>query len=107
MRSLLLTAVTSLVFGLALLFRGGAEPEGGTGKGRLRLVDEKTGKGVAGIVRVFRQGEDRPLPLDGLPHRLRGLKDAEALHWYVVPAEGAETTLPRAALRLEALSGLE
>jgi hypothetical protein len=106
MRSLLLTATTVLVFGVALLFRA-AEQDRDTVKVRLRLVDEKTGKGIPGVVRVCRQGEDKPLALDGLLHRLRGLKDAEALHWYVVPADGAETTLPRTALRLEAFSGLE
>ncbi len=78
---------------------------------RLRLIDAQTGQGRSGIIRVFRQGSEQPLPLPGLFDRL-----LDRLHrprsdfvggWYVVPTAGAETTLPRASLRLEALSGLE
>jgi hypothetical protein len=107
MRTILLSAASALVFGVAVFLHADPEKDDKTIKVRLRLVDDKTGKGVAGIVRVFRQGEDKPLPLTGLFDRLRGLEKTEAAGWYVVPADGAETTLPRAALRLEALSGLE
>jgi hypothetical protein len=108
MRSLMAAVASVLVLGLALVLR--AEPDKGieTIKVRLRLVDEGSGKDVAGIVRVFRQGEDKPLTLTGLPDRLRGLERAAAEGgWYVVPAKGAETSLPRTGLRLEAVSGLE
>jgi len=75
---------------------------------RLYLVDARTGKGIAGIVRVFPAGQGKPLALPGLFDRLRGLeKSATVVGWYVVPAGGAETTLPRIDLRLEAVSGLE
>jgi hypothetical protein len=75
---------------------------------RVKLVDAETGKGVGGIVRVFRAGEDKPLALPGLYDRLRGLKPTATMAgWSVVPAAGGETTLPRAKLRIEALSGLE
>src|SRR5262249_50431914 len=43
-----------------------------------------------------------------LVDRLRGLERSAATDgWYVVSAEGGETTLPRTTLRLEAVSGLE
>jgi hypothetical protein len=106
MRTLLLGTASFLVFGLALVLQ--AEPDGGreTIKVRLRLRDDRSSKGAAGMVRLFRQGEDKPLALTGLPDRLRGLGRTGG-GWYVVGAQGAETTLPRAALRLEAVSGLE
>ena len=75
---------------------------------RIRLVDAETGKGIPGIVRVFRAGEDKPLALPGLYDRLRGLKTTATLAgWSVVPAAGGVTTLPRVKLRFEAVSGLE
>src|SRR5690242_829394 len=105
MRSLVLASVTVLVFGLCLYLqaeRDETEPV----KVQVRLVDEN-GKSVGGILRVFAAGKETPLPLPGLFDRLRGLKPPTPLGWHVVPAGGAETTLPRAALRLEAVSGLE
>jgi hypothetical protein len=108
MRALFLTLASGLVFGLALVLRAEPNQDQTTIPVRLRLLDERSGKGVAGMIRIFRQSENKPLDLTGLPDRLRGLGRSEALSgWYVVPAEGAETTLPRAALRLEAVSGLE
>jgi hypothetical protein len=75
---------------------------------RVKLVDAETGKSISGIVRVFRAGQDKPLPLPGLYDRLRGLKPTPTLAgWSVVSASGGETTLPRARLRIEAVSGLE
>lgn len=75
---------------------------------RLRLVDAATGTDIGGIVRVFAQGGDEPLPLPGLFDRLRGLKSTkESRGWCVVPAKGIQTKLPRSRLRLDALSGLE
>jgi hypothetical protein len=71
-------------------------------------VDADTGKAIPGIVRAFRVGEDKPLPLPGLYDRLKGLKREPAMSvWCVVPPDGGTTTLPRAKIRLEALSGLE
>lgn len=93
----LLTTVTLLAVVLA------ARPDDAR-KVRLRLVDDN-GKDVPGIVRITR--DDTPLPLPGLLNRLRGLKDAEKSQWHVVPPGGAETSLPNAALKLEALAGLE
>jgi hypothetical protein len=94
------------VLGLALVLQ--AEPEKGSATIKVRLLDERSGKGVAGMIRLFRRDEEKPLSLTGLPYRLRGLeRSASVTGWYVVPVAGAKTTLPRAGLRLEAFSGLE
>jgi hypothetical protein len=85
-----------------------AQPEDTKSRVRLRLVDASSGKDMAGIVRVFAKDSERPAPLPGLFPRLRGLKVSDAVAgWYVVPSGGAETTLPRAQVQLEALAGLE
>src|SRR5262245_2435309 len=108
MRSLLLTAVSVLVFGGVLFLQAKPKEAGETAKVHLRLVDGRTGKTVPGIVRIFLQGNDKPLSLTGLADRLRGLERSDTTgRWYVVPADGAQTSLPRAALRLDAVPGLE
>jgi hypothetical protein len=106
MRSVFL--VTACALGLiACAWLGGASPTEGV-EVRLKLVDSATGKDVGGIVRVFGKSKEQALVLPGLFDRLRGLKPArEVKGWYVIPAGGARTTLPRDRLRLEALSGLE
>jgi len=73
---------------------------------RLRLVDADTGKDLAGIIRAYRDGQDTPERLPGLLDRFRGLEKTR-LGWYVLPAGGADVTLPPTSLRLEAVSGLE
>ncbi len=106
MRSVFLALISALVLGLSAYLAGNPSDE--TLDVRLRLVDAATSKDVGGIVRVFPQGKDEPLALPGLFERLRGLKPAKgAGGWYVVPAKGGRTTLPRARLRVEAVSGLE
>ena len=106
MRSVLLGLVCVLVLGLTALLGAKAEPE--TVKVRLRLLDAGSGKGIAGIVRVFPKEKDKPLAVPSLFDRLKGLeRSAVVAGWQVVPAEGASTSLPRAALRLEAVAGLE
>ena len=105
MRKLLLVLIS-----LALLSAGvflAAQPQAERGKIRLRLVDGATGKSVGGMVRVL--GPDgKNIELPGLFDRMTGLtKDLPGVHWYVVPAGGAETTLPRAKLQIQAVSGLE
>jgi hypothetical protein len=85
-----------------------AKPEADTVQVRLRLLDADSGKDIAGLVRVFPKDSDKPLSLPNLFDRLKGLeRTAVVAGWYVVPAEGAVTTLPRAALRVEAVAGLE
>src|SRR5262249_19783546 len=102
MRSFLLVPICALVVGLS------AYRADGPREVRLRLLDATTGEDVAGIVRVFEKGKDAPLPLPGLFDRWRGLKPAPSVAgWSVVPKGGAKTPLPRAVLRVEALSGLE
>jgi len=101
-------AATVLVFGLVFLLQAETKKDREAVKVHLRLVDEDTGKKMAGIVRIFLPGSDKPLSLPGLFDRRRGLERSEtAGGWYAVPANGAETALPRASLRLEAISGLE
>jgi len=105
MRKLLPALATALI--LILCFFVGAQPQPQTVKVRLRLIDAGTGKSVAGIIRVF--GTDqKPIELPGLFDRMAGMnKDLPGVHWHVIPAAGAETTLPRGQLQVHALSGLE
>jgi hypothetical protein len=106
MRTLFLSTTCCLVLGLCAYLSAKAQKENVTT--RLRLVDAQTGKSLAGLVRVFRPDSDKPMALAGLFNRLLGLdRSAAAAGWYVVPAAGAKTSLPRARLRLEAVSGLE
>jgi hypothetical protein len=109
MRKLLVLAFTAGAVGLCLYLQALSSPKADDAvKVRVRLVDAETGKDMPGIVRVFRSGEDKPLPLPGLYDRLKGLKPTATLAgWAVLPVGGGETTLPRAKLRLEAVSGLE
>jgi hypothetical protein len=86
----------------------GARNDGDTVTVRLKLVDARTGQPVGGIVRLLSMDQDKPLALPKLYHRLRGLEKAESSSgWYVVPAGGADTEVPRGKWRLEAVSGLE
>src|SRR5438552_12744632 len=106
MRTAVLGAVSVTVLAICALF--GTTQNTEPVKLRLRLVDAKTGDAVAGIVRVTVRGNDNPAELPGLYPRLRGVKTSpDVAGWHVVPAAGADTTLPRDTLRLEALSGLE
>jgi hypothetical protein len=106
MRSVLLAPVCVVVLGLCAYLS--SKPDAEPAKIRLRLVDAATGKDIGGMVRVSPAGKDEPLRLPGLFDRLRGLaRSQDARGWYVVPARGAETTLPRSRLRIEAVSGLE
>jgi hypothetical protein len=105
MRKLLLGLCCLTVLGAAVLPR--TSPQPGPVKVRLRLVDAASGKPVAGLVRVT-DADGRPVALPGLFDRLAGLKkELPNVHWYVVPAGGAETTLPREKFQVQALSGLE
>lgn len=106
MRAAILSVACLGVLGLSAYLSGQA-PAGDVPT-RLRLQDAATGTPRAGLVRIFREGSDKPLPLPGLYDRLRGLgRLGTTLGWHVVPAGGATVSLPRARLRLEALAGLE
>lgn len=106
MRPIALKAACVLLLGVSALL-GARTADESTGT-RLQLIDVATGKPRAGIVRIFAAGRDKPLTLPGLFDRLRGLeRSATVAGWYVVPADGAMVTLPRAKLRCEALAGLE
>jgi hypothetical protein len=106
MRSAFLAPTCAVVLGLCAYLSG--QPRTGPVKVRLKLVDAATGKDVGGMVRVLPLTKDEPLPLPGLFDRLTGLRPAKAVRgWYVLPAGGAETSLPRTRLRVEAVSGLE
>lgn len=105
MRKLTVAFGCAMVLGVCALLARGPET---TTVVRLRLVDADGGKKLGGIIRVFPVDGKTPVELPGLLDRLRGLKPKEAERgWYVVPAAGVETTLPRGRYRLEALSGLE
>src|SRR5262249_40365280 len=79
-----------------------------TVKFRLQLVNADSGAKLGGMVRVTPADAKKSVELPGLLDRLRGLKKTDTLTgWYVVSADGAETTLPRGRYRVEALSGLE
>lgn len=106
MRGSLLASVSIIVLGLSALLSARSDKE--DVKLRLRLLDADTGAPVAGIVRIHRDGQDQPLVPPGLFNRLRGLeRETTAAGWYVVPAAGAEITLPRGKVRVEAVAGLE
>ncbi len=79
-----------------------------TARVSLMLIDEASGSPVPGVVRAQHLGEDGdPIALAGLSSRGQGLDPkAPISHWYAVPGR-ATLELPRAQLRLEALSGLE
>jgi hypothetical protein len=107
MRPLFLTTSCVLILGLCAYLGSQSPPS--TVQVRVRLVDVHTGKETAGLVRVLRiDKEEKPIPLPGLLDRMEGTGAGyQQLGWHVVPAAGAQLTLPRTALRLEALSGLE
>jgi hypothetical protein len=86
----------------------GARGGGAAAKVRLQFVDAANGNKLGGMVRITSVDRGQPVELPGLLDRLRGLKKTATLTgWYVVPAGGAETSLPRGRYHLEALSGLE
>jgi hypothetical protein len=108
MRKLLIAAFCAFILGMCLYLQAEApKKEADIVKVRLQLVDADTGKSLGGIIRVFRGGEEKPLPLPGLYDRLRGLGNKPTPGWHVIPAIGAALTLPRGKLRIEAVSGLE
>lgn len=108
MRKLLVLVCSAGLLGLCVYLQAEQPKKDEDAKLRVKLVDADTGKSVPGMIRVFRVGEAKPLPLPGLYDRLRGLKTTPTLAgWYVVPGAGGETTLPRAKFRIEAVSGLE
>ena len=105
MRKLFLSLLCLIVLGVSVFL--GAQPHQDRVKVRLRLVDAATGKNVTGMVRV-RDADKKTVELPGLFDRMTGLtKDLPGVHWYVVPADSGETTLPPGKLQLEAVSGLE
>src|SRR5262245_44605926 len=106
MRRVLLALASLLVLGVSALL--GARMQADGAKVRLRLVDAQDGTGQAGVIRLLRTGTDEPLQLTGPLPRLRGVEGLEkSSGWYVLPADGAALSLPRARLTVEAFSGVE
>ena len=105
MRKPLLAALSLAILGVCVLF---AVPQGiDSLKVRIRLVDSAAAKNIAGIIRVT-DADGKPIELAGLFDRMAGLtNDLPGVHWYVVPAGGADVSLPRGKLKLKALAGLE
>src|SRR5262245_48173710 len=86
----------------------GPKKDGDLESVRVQLQDAESGKPIAGIVRVFHVGQEKPIALPGLYDRLCGLKESPTLTgWHVVPVDGGTTMLPRGKIRVEAVSGLE
>jgi hypothetical protein len=105
LRKVLFGCIGVLVVAASVFVSASAQDE--RSKVRLRLVDAANGQGVGGIVRVTDTG-GKMIELPGLFDRMAGLtKDLPGVHWYVIPAAGAETTLPREKLQLRAVSGVE
>jgi hypothetical protein len=109
MRKLILVICSAGVLGLCVYLQAESpKSDAETVTVRVQLVDADSGKEIGGIIRVYRAGEDKPLPLPGLYDRLRGLKQTATLSgWHVVPVAGGSTSLPKSKLRIEAVSGLE
>ena len=105
MRSMILAGACLVVLGVSAFL--GAKPDAETATVRLRL-ESWTRRDMPGIIRAFPKGSNKPLALAGLFDRLRGLDRSETVAgWYVLPAGGADVTLPRGEITFEALSGLE
>ena len=104
-KSLFLVVLAGTILGGAIYL--GAQPQGDAVKIRIKLVDAETGKAIPGIVRV-ESSDKSHLELPGLFDRMTGMpKDLPGVHWYCIPAQGADTTLPKGKFKLHALSGLE
>ena len=81
MRKLILVICSAGVLGLCVYLQAEApKSDAETVTVRVQLVDAATGDKVGGIIRVYRAGEDKPLPLTGLYDRLRGLKQTATLN---------------------------
>ena len=105
MRGVFLASGCVLILGLCACL---SSQQADSTKVRLKLVDAATGKEVGGMVRIVPEGKTEWLKLPGLFDRLIGFKRPEGVQgWYVVPAKGAEVSLPDGRFRLDALSGLE
>ncbi|MSR55549.1 MAG: hypothetical protein EXS09_20035 [Gemmataceae bacterium] len=109
MRKILLALCCLAVLGLCAWLQADTPPADKAAVSvELKLLDAGTGKPIAGIVRVFKVFETKPLVLSGLYDRMRGLnKEADRLGWQVVSSSGNTVSLPRTKLRIEAVSGLE
>src|SRR5262245_18966350 len=106
MRKLLAACLTIALLGCCVAVLGQSPQNAPTI--RLRLRDAETGNAIAGMIRVFVQDDDKPLPLDGLLSRLTGLNGSKtSAGWHLLPADGASMALPARKLRFEALYGLE
>jgi len=105
MRKVVLTSLALAVVGATLYL--GAQPQNEQVKVRFKLLDASSGKPITGIVRVL-DAKSKHVELPGLYDRMTALtKDNAGVHWYIIPANGADTTLPRGKYRVEAVSGLE
>ena len=72
----------------------------------ISLVNARTGDALPGIVRIV-DTEGRGVELPELINRGQGIEQRGPIHdWWVLPAR-SEVTVPAAALRVKALSGLE
>ncbi len=104
MRKFFIGSITLAILSMTVFIA--AQPQKDHVKVSVTLRDE-AGESVAGIIQVL-GADGKSLEIPGLFARTTGLtKDMPGIHWYVVPKGGAEATLPRARLKLHAVSGLE
>jgi hypothetical protein len=105
MRKLLVCLITAATLGLTVYLAAQGQPD--RVKVKLRLLEAGTGKPMAGIVHVS-AGDGNSVELPGLFDRMTGMtKDLPGVHWYCIPASGADTTLPAGRWTIKAVSGLE
>lgn len=106
MRSLFLASTCLAMMALSVYFSISSQTEKFTLQ--IELVDQETGKPLAGLIRVITSDRSMLMDLAGLYNRFKGLeKSAPVKGWFVIPAKGATTTLPKGDYFVEAISGLE
>lgn len=105
MRKLLIAVCSLGIVGAGVYLA--AQPQDQRIKLRFKLLDDNTNKPISGILRVS-SADKNYVELPGLFDRITGMtKDLPDVHWYCIPADGAETSLLAGKYRLHAVSGLE
>src|SRR5262245_39551734 len=105
MRKLLAALIGAAILGAGVYL--GAQPQTERIKVKIKLLDADTNKPITGIIRVS-SAKEKYVQLPGLFDRMTGMpKDLPGVHWYCIPPDGADTSLPPGKLQIHAVSGLE